>query len=93
MGNANDDTVAMPAVVDPLILKIVQQNLANFQASANQQIESLQARLADREAELAAIRTDVQRLIWGDYMPTPAALDRALQPSKERIAQFRGEAA
>lgn len=48
----------------------------------------LRRQLADREAELAAIRMGIERLIYADFMPTTNALARALYPSPEVIARY-----
>jgi hypothetical protein len=80
-------TTAEPgATVGRLIMANYRDNVLTTRAL----IDSLQGMLADREAELAAIRTRINELFAGDYMPTESAILQAVfYPSRELIKKLR----
>lgn len=59
----------------------------------NQLIESYQRSLVERDAELAIIRAEVDRLLSGEYAPSDAAIVRAVfYPDRERIRELADDA-
>ena len=87
MTTETPDSIPMDAA--NLIAQIVGANVDSLAATTDRIIESLTDRAQDAEATLAAVRTDVVRLIEGDYAPTTAALERALWPSMDAVAVMR----
>ena len=67
--------------------------MANFQALSythTQLLDSYRNQLADREAELAAIRYRIEELFSKDYAPSTAAVMRAVfSPQQWLIDQMR----
>ena len=59
----------------------------------NNLIESYQRSLAERDAELAVIRAEVDRLLSGEYAPSDAAIVRAVfYPNRQRIRELAEDA-
>lgn len=84
--------IASDSPPDPAAL-IGQLTSANYRDYANTTqalIESLQRTIADREAELAAIRVRINQLFASDYMPTESAIQQAVfYPSKKLLDSLR----
>lgn len=77
----------MPA---DFLARLVQANYNDYAATTTRLIEGLQRSLSDREAELGAIRTRINELFAGPWMPTETAIQMAVfYPSKELIEQCR----
>jgi len=73
-----------------LVARLVQANCNDYAATTTRLIEGLQRSLSDREAELGAIRTRINELFAGPWMPTETAIQTAVfYPSKELIKQCR----
>lgn len=79
----------MNAPISPLVADLITASLSVTHQTTDRLVDSLTAQLADREAELAAIRWSVGELLAGDYMPMPWAIQRALHPSAELVDRFR----
>lgn len=75
--------------ISPLVAELLSASLSITHDTTNRLIDSLTTQLADAHAELGTIRHDVTRLADGNYMPTPAAIGRALWPAARRIQMFR----
>lgn len=76
--------------LSPLMAAIFTRMFAESAATTNALIDSLQHRADEAEAELYAIRTGVERLLAGDYMPNPDAIRRAVFcPDKELINEYK----
>ena len=73
----------------PLVADILTAQSEYTAGVANAVIDGLQKEVSELTATLAAVREDVGALIYGRWMPTTAAIDAALWPSKERIDQLR----
>lgn len=74
--------------IDPtteLVLQIAAKNASDLAFATNSVIGYLERRLAVAEATLDLVRTETCRLIDGEYMPTSAAIERALYPSEEAV--------
>jgi hypothetical protein len=84
-----EDTTTDQPPVSPLVADLIGASLQQTHATANYLIDSLTAQLAERDAKLAAIRAGVMDLIDGDWMPTPAAIQRALYPGAGDIDAYR----
>jgi hypothetical protein len=72
----------------PLIADIFTALMADNHATTNALIEGLTARASEAEAELDAVRAGILELISGRYMPTPAAIESALWPDGQTVAQY-----
>lgn len=75
----------------PLVADVLSAMIGQTHDTTRLLIDSLTEQLADSQAEVDAIRTTVMELLAGPYMPTPAAIQRALYPSAEVRAAFREE--
>lgn len=75
----------------PLIADIISAVMAMTHDTTNRLIDSLTAQLADAHARAAAVEAGVLALIYGDYAPTTAAIERALFPSAELVARYRND--
>lgn len=75
--------------ISPLVAQLMTASMSQTAATTNAVIDSLTEQRDRAEAELAAIRADVESLLTGPYMPMPDAIWRALNPSDERIAVQR----
>lgn len=73
----------------PLVADLMQASLTQTHAVTNSVIDNLTERAELAEATLAAIRTAVLDLVGGDFMPTPAAIERALYPRQAVINSHR----
>jgi endonuclease III len=73
----------------PLIADVLTAMTADSQATTNALIEGLTARATRAEAALDAVRDQVMDLLSGTWMPTPAAIQRALWPSELVVDKFR----
>jgi exonuclease VII large subunit len=79
----------IPADAADLIARLAQASLTETFATSNRLVEHLTSQLDEAQAMIAAIRTGVADLLEGDYMPTPAAIERALWPSDWVVARFK----
>lgn len=78
--------------ISPLVAELVSHNVASLARTTNALIDSLTSNLADREAELAAIRHGVSALFDGPFQPSQAAVMAAvLTPNYDLIAYYREE--
>ena len=84
--NIADGTPVEPA---PFVMELMAAQHQEYQAVVNVHIEFLQGIVADRDAELAAIRNRMGALFASGFMPTESAISAALDPSLDRIKQFR----
>lgn len=73
----------------PLVAQIITAQHQMYRDTSSRLIDSLTAQLADAHAHADAVTDGIERLLAGDFMPTPAALRRALYPSAEVVAQYR----
>lgn len=77
-----------------LIGLLVSANYRDYANTTQMLIENLQRTVADREAELAAIRHRINDLFASDYMPTESAIQQAVfYPSKSLVDSLRNEPA
>lgn len=77
---------------DPAVLigQLMSANYRDYANTTQMLIENLQRTIADREAELAAIRHRINDLFASDYMPTESAICLAVfHPSKGLIDSLR----
>lgn len=78
------------ANVPALVAQLMAANHRDYVGVTNSLVESLQRQLADREAELGAIRSRINELFAGPYMPTETAIQMAVfYPSKELVEHLR----
>lgn len=83
----------------PLVAKILTAQADMTHAAVNTVIDNLNEDVIRLRATLAEVRDGVLDLITGDVMPTPRAIERALWPEPEALAErmqrirVRGEAA
>lgn len=75
----------------PFVAQILTAQAAYTQQVTNAALDGLAEDLARVRATLAAVREGVVSLIDGDVMPTPRAIERALWPPAEVVAQYRKE--
>lgn len=74
----------------PLVAAVVTQMFTDSAAVNSRVIDNLERTVADLEAELYAIRTDVQRLLDGPYMPNPDLIRSAVfVPSAKLIDEYK----
>jgi len=76
----------MSQALSPLVAEIWSASLKSTFDVSNRVVENLEHCLLEREAELAAIKADVERLLAGPWMPMPEAIHRAVHPTSRRIA-------
>lgn len=92
--------IALAALAEPeqvripqLVVDLMAANHRDYVAITNSLIKNLRHQLADRDAELAAIRLRVNDLFAGDYMPTESAILQAVfYPSKALRERLRESA-
>jgi hypothetical protein len=75
----------------PLVAQIITAQHQMARDTSSRLIDSLTAQLADAHARAAAVEAGVMSLIYGDYAPTTAAIERALFPSAELVARYRND--
>lgn len=75
--------------LSPLVADVLTAMTAQTQATTNALIEALIKRAEVAEAELAAVRAGVGRLLSGPWMPMPHAIEGALWPSRETVDRHR----
>ena len=80
------------AVLTPLVVQILEANVRESQFITNQLLDGYRRDLAERTAELAAIRFEIMALLAGPWMPTSGAILQALHPTPALIAEFMMEA-
>lgn len=76
------------ALIDPLVVQILQQQSADLAYTTNALVEGLQHSSDMYSATVDAIRDRIQSLLEGPYMPSPAALLIALYPSEAAINRY-----
>jgi hypothetical protein len=81
----------MTQPISPLMADLIGANMDALNRTTNTLIDSLSVDLAKSHATVDAIRDGVIELLSGDYMPTPAAIERALYPSAAMVDRFRVE--
>lgn len=73
-----------------LILGLMQSNHNQLIATMNGQIENLQRRILDCDAELGVIRSRINELFSTDFMPTSDAIITAVfHPSEDRMKVYK----
>ena len=72
---------------------LYEQQKRDYDYTVNALIDSANTRADRAETTLAWVREGIGRLLDGDYMPTSAAIERALYPSWEFIERLRAERA
>jgi hypothetical protein len=77
----------------PFVGQILAASAALTADTTNRLIDSLTAQLAQKEAELAAVRGSVAGLLNDPWTPTTSAIRAALYPSAEVVAQYRRDGA
>jgi len=84
------NTEAQP--ISPLVAELISAQLSMTHDTTNRLIENLQATIADADAHRLAVEYEVERLLDGDFMPTPDAIRRAVfAPCADLVARFREE--
>lgn len=79
----------MPEAMN-LVARLVQANYNDYANTTSMLLERFQQQLSDRDAELGAIRTRINELFAGPYMPTQNAIEMAVfYPDKDLIEQCR----
>lgn len=83
------DFVADPEAASPqeVVGRLMHANLLDHNATVKQLYELQQERIADLEAQLAAIRHRVQELYSGPYMPSAQAILSAVFAPREALQQ------
>lgn len=71
----------------PFVADILTAQAEMTQAATNAVIDGMEQDVIRLRATLAAVRDGVVALIDGDVMPTPRAIERALWPEPEEIAE------
>ena len=73
-----------------LVGRLVQANYNHYANTTSRLISNYRNQLADREAELAAIRHRIEDLLCSDYMPSSDAIAKAVfYPSKDLMDSLR----
>jgi len=74
-----------------LVVRLMAASARDTAHITNQLLETVAAQLADRDAELAAIRTRINELFYrSDYMPSQTAIiDAVFYPDADLIAHLR----
>lgn len=70
-----------------------EQSKRDYDFTVNSLIDAANTRADRAETTLAWVREAIGYLLDGDYMPTSAALHRALYPSWELVERLRAERA
>ena len=73
-----------------LALQLMAANSEGLAKTTNTLIDNLTHERDELRATLAAIRDRVSSIVEGQWMPTPHAITKALWPSDEEIAWFKG---
>lgn len=68
---------------------LLQQSLNNAHSVGQQLYENEKERADTLQSTLDAVRRGIEFLLDGEYMPTSAAIMRALYPSQANIDYFR----
>lgn len=85
----NPETVSMPT----LVAELMSANFAGYTNAVNAEVEHLRGMVADRDAELGAIRRRINQLFAGDFMPTQEAIQMAVfYPAKALVDEIRNAA-
>jgi endonuclease III len=71
----------------PLVAQILTAQADMTHAAVNTVIDNLNEDVIRLRATLAEVRDGVVALIDGDVMPTPRAIERALWPEPEAVAE------
>jgi hypothetical protein len=75
---------------ETLIGQLMSANFRDYSRTVQMHSELQEKRIADLEAELGAIRTRINELFAGPYMPTQNAVEMAVfYPDKDLIEQCR----
>ena len=77
--------------MSPLVAAIFTQMAADSEFTTNTLLGAYRSEIADLRATLTAVRAGITCLLDGDYMPTSAALERALWPSSAVVDFHREE--
>lgn len=87
LGDAIENPDTNPA---GLIGRLMSANFRDYSNTTSWLMENYQRQIADLEAELGAIRTRINELFAGDYMPSETAIVQAVfYPSRTLIDQCR----
>ena len=84
-----DELMEMPKGASALVVALMAQSQRDYAYTSGAVIESLQRDLNEARATLAAIRTEADVLLSGNWMPTPDAIREALWPSDKIIDEYR----
>lgn len=76
-----------------LALHLMGASAAQLAGTTNTLIDNLTAEQDELRATLDAVRAEVMEMLYGKWMPTPHAIERALWPSEETIKQILRERA
>lgn len=79
--------------LSPFVAQLLTAQAAFTQQVTDAAFDGLTEDLARVRATLAAVRDGVIAQIDGDVMPTPRAIERALWPTDEVVAQYRKDGA
>lgn len=78
----------------PFVGELVTQMFKDSAFTANALVDGLNAQLLDRDAELYAIRTEIEYLFAAPYMPNPDAIRQAVfNPSKRLFDEYKASRA
>lgn len=81
-----EEMISKDAVM--LMAHLMDGNIAHTQAITDSLITNLDDDFVYARAERAAIRNGVMELMYGDHMPTPYAVERALYPTQAEVLKF-----
>lgn len=79
---------SVPGEAAALIASLVQQNARDLAYTTNTLLDSYRQDALVAQATLLCIREVVSGLLSGDFMPTPAAIERALYPSERLVGLY-----
>lgn len=73
----------------PFVAQILTAQHQMYRDTSSRLIDALEAQLAEAHAHADAVTDGIERLLDSDFMPTPAAVRRALYPTDEVVALYR----
>jgi hypothetical protein len=77
--------------LSPLVASVISASLKMTHDVTGRLVDSLTEQVAVAHAREAAVEWGVCALLDGPYMPTPAAIVRALYPDADLIERFRDD--
>lgn len=78
-----------PPLIDPFVVQLLEANSDALAYTTNKLLDAYKEQAETNQATLDAIRSHIDSLLSGPWMPTPDTLLRALWPTKELVDKYR----